>query len=427
MKKKILSILDFDDSYDTDSVIQINGILYSSYVGRDIDTSTRTLNSLIEKYKSGRNNEKISDKLNEITYIESAKPRIIVGCEPIIEKGYFIYNHSNLLDKIYEFGKKLFNVLSMDEIKQYIFKLNDKFFLDSTFYPLENANTKKINIIFELFNEFGFPFSFVDANPNVFPCSLIENKIIPSLLTIYIVFSIYKSLDYINHFFSNNDEMEPYSILNKAFVELYSMEQIFNDKIEKFFRAQPPLNITKSNIDRVPAILTDYENTFINIINIVKDNFKNPKLLISNAGLEDYHVPISNNIFELAWYICYTQNLTNISIDTHPRCRDCGKIFTKKTDDVYCQECRKKLSNVDNQNITKNNKKKRIIEILNKYKNYIFFDDLINQKIIELKLLRDSGHINNIDNHNWQIKKDLRPLEKEIELAIQKNEYNIKG
>lgn len=427
MNKEILTALDFDDDYDTNSVIQTNGVIYSSYVGSDINTSSRNLSSLIEKYKSGLNNKTISSQLNETTFIESSKPRVIVGYEPILEKGYFLYNHSKLVDKIYEYGKKLYNIMDENEIKQYVFTLNDNFFLDSTYYPLENINTKKMNIIFEFFNEFGFPFSITSNGTNIFPCNLIENKVIPSLLTIYIAFSIYKSIDFINHFLSSDDETYPYKLLNESLFEIYSMEQLFNDKIEEFFKAQPTSIINANNINEVPSILTDYKNTFINILNIIKDNFKIPKLLVSNAGLEDYHIPISSNIFELAWYICYNQNLTNIKIDKQYRCRRCNTILTKRTDDVYCPNCRKGITNIDNQKITKNNKKKRIIELLNKYENYIFFDDSLNQKLMELKHLRNSGKIDNIDNGKWRIRKDLPPLTQKIEFAIQKNEYKMKS
>lgn len=425
MKKKILKELDFDENYDTNSVIQANSIVYSHYVGCNIEVHNRQGNSLMERYISGKDNK--NESLDDITYYKSSKPRVIIGYEPIIEKGYFLYNHSDLLDKICEYGEKIYNVLNKEEIKQYIFKLDDKFNLDSAYYPIKNVKTPKMSIVFEFFNEFGFPFSITSNATNIFPCNLIENKLIPSLLTIYTVYSMYKSIDYINSICTSDEtDFTTYKLLNNEFNKIYFMECIFNDKLEEKYKVQSKLTIDENNIDNISYYLIDYKDTFINIINTIKNNFRPPKLLYTDDGQEDSHIPISNNIFELAWYFFYNQISTNIRIKKIAVCRKCHKSFEKKTDDVYCKNCKTQVIKKDEQEITKNNKKQFILRLLNKYKNYIFCDKSINQKLIDLKLLQVNNKLDNIDNHKWRIRKDLEPLEKQIEIEILNNRYKMK-
>lgn len=425
MKKKILKELDFDENYDTNSVIQANSIVYSHYVGCNIEVHNRQGNSLMERYISGKDNK--NESLDDITYYKSSKPRVIIGYEPIIEKGYFLYNHSDLLDKICEYGEKIYNVLNKEEIKQYIFKLDDKFNIDTTSYQIESIKSKKMKIIFEFFNEFGFPFSITSNATNIFLCNLIENKLIPSLLTIYTVCSIYKSIDYINSICTSDEtDFTTYELLNNEFNKIYFMECIFNDKIEEKYKVQSKLTINENNIDNISYSLIDYKDTFFNIINIAKNNFRIPKLLATDDGQKDSRIPISNNIFELAWYIFYNQISTNIRIKKIAVCRKCHKTFEKKTDDVYCKKCKAQVTKKDEQEITKNNKKQFILRLLNKYENYIFNDNSINQKLIDLKLLKVNNKLDNIDNGKWRIRKDLELLEKQIEIEILNNRYKMK-
>ena len=43
-----------------------------------------------------------------------------------------------------------------------------------------------------------------------------------------------------------------------------------------------------------------------------------------------------------------------------------------------------------------------------------------------MKLLQVNNKLDNIDNHKWRIRKDLEPLEKQIEIEILNNRYKMK-
>lgn len=95
-----------------------------------------------------------------------------------------------------------------------------------------------------------------------------------------------------------------------------------------------------------------------------------------------------------------------------------GKIITVTNSQIRCKECQEKYKR---QNTTKLNKKKKIINIIKEYGNYVFNDKSLNKKIIELKLLANTDKINNIDSHKYQIK-ELKQLESNLEMAVHNKE-----
>lgn len=90
-----------------------------------------------------------------------------------------------------------------------------------------------------------------------------------------------------------------------------------------------------------------------------------------------------------------------------------GKIITVTNSQIRCKKCQKEYKR---QNTTKLNKKKKIINIIKEYGNYVFNDESLNKKIIELKLLANTDKINNIDSHKYKIN-ELKYLQDCLELA----------
>ena len=83
---------------------------------------------------------------------------------------------------------------------------------------------------------------------------------------------MYKSIDYINSICTSDEtDFTTYKLLNNEFNKIYFMECIFNDKLEEKYKVQSKLTIDENNIDNISYYLIDYKDTFINIINTIKN------------------------------------------------------------------------------------------------------------------------------------------------------------
>lgn len=430
MEKRILENLNIDEEYPLNSLIHYNGVIYSKYIAKPHNAVSNDNKHTAKKTNSYLLNKNISEE--EISSILAQyTPSQIIGQSPFIE-GCFLYDSSKLNSQLFKYGKKIFKMLTINEIKTYINRLNDCKGL--SFHNIfGDLNPDILKIIISFFNEFGFPFNNKnglknDFAQNAFQYDLIETKLIPSLLVIYIIDSIYTNIVFLE---TKNLFDYDLDFVNKIVLELFSLENLFYQDLKKI---ELDLTIDLTQIDykkfklKLDYQLFSYKMNLIEIVNQFNYKFLSPKWYTFYSYEEDKNIsiPLSDNLLDLSWFVCQNKILTNFKIGKQKICRSCNSTFISKTDDVYCKNCRPQITNVDNQNITKNNKKQFILQLLNKYEKYIFDNTSINQKLAKLKLLQKHNKLDNIDNHNWRITKDLKPLEEQIEVEILNGRYTIK-
>lgn len=437
MNKKIITTLkDNEDNFNTNTVIQINGTIYTNYISSPShELPSEIVPSIMNKnikvpniYTSGNNVKtiKIQNLYNSSSNIDVSKvlgPTVskIIGKNPILETGYFLYDRSSLLDKLSDYGEKLYKTIGTDKRKQYIqhnfeFEppLIDKFYI--------NIEDNILEVIIDFFKNFGFPFdNKISTNliSHSFPYYMIETKVIPSLLLIYIVNKIYNNITFLE---TKNLENYEKRKLNNITNQLYSLENLLYtdvDKIDIDFEFEEDIK------GKLSYFLEDYKTNLLDMINHYSNRFS-PIQLHTYFDYTTYNnttIPISENLLELVWYICKDRVLSNFGLVKTKKCLCCGK---KLPDGqlLYCsEECRKKKGG---RNTTKNNKKNLILEILEKCENYIFADSSINKKLLEFQELKSSRKIDNIDDHDYLIK-ELKSFKQKIDKAILDKKYKSRN
>lgn len=429
MKKQTLNELTADNEFNSNSIIHSNGIIYSNYVGSPMQSFPSEPISI---------KNILTQKIENIDLKDIYKRTIsqVVGKEPIADQGFFVYDKSDLLKLISKYGKELFDIMDLFEVKNYIYNSTniensvvDKLYID--------IKSNKLNVVIDFFKEFGFPFNNInEINPSIiiptFQYSLIESQVIPSLLLIYMVNSIYdiikflendKKLEYEENII---DDLDKYvKILYENFDTISfdeSIIEIKNEILELRTKNNNDENkyIKKYN-DRLQNQLFDYKYILLNIINLFSQKFTSPAYFtyINNSS-ENSQILMSDNLLDLLWKICTDKISNNFKFLRDKNCIVCGKPLKPKKS-KYCSEiCRKEYTRKN----TQNNKKKLILDIL-KYENHIFLDDSINKKIVEFQILQDNGGINNIEEHKYLIR-DLKSLREKIDNEINNNRYTLK-
>lgn len=241
----------------------------------------------------------------------------------------------------------------------------------------------------------------------------IENFLIPKFLIIYIVNEIYENIKFFitdesENDFSQNTFNNKINELN-IFIHLFEKLDTGLEKIDFNNR-----DYLKNSIglckELLPEICNKYTHFFENISVLSFLNFDT-----------DLNTAIfsSDDLLSLAWLILLEKIQASFKKGSQKRCSVCNKIIVVTNNQTRCEKCRK---NYDGQQGTKRNKKKIILEILLLAKDYIFFNDELNKIIIDFEELRDSGKIDNIDSHDYQIGY-LKKLKTKFILAINKHEY----
>ncbi|MBQ3414095.1 MAG: hypothetical protein IJH39_01835 [Clostridia bacterium] len=427
MNKTIIKELNPYESFDINSVIHCNGVIYSDYTYRFSSSEQSNIKLSYRKITAEILSPKIIKNKNISNIIFPLN--MVVGQVPI-ETGNFLYNRSELVEQIIIYAKKLFNIIrDTNVIKMYVNRLND-----SLLPPLknlyDNIEFEKLNIIIDFFKEFGFPFNNINNEKTSYSgvsYDLIEGKIIPSLLIIYIVNTIYEHITFLETANLFNENLDT---VTNIIYELFEYEKLFNTNTKEI-KIDLNVDLTKINYDnfklKLDYQLFDYKINLIEIINLFSNKFLAPKKHTFYSYDEDKNVSIlkSDNLLDLAWAICSNKILTEFKLGKKKICRKCHLEFIAKTDDVYCNKCKTTISNSEKQGVTKNNKKRYILELL-EYENYIFDDNDINIKIQEYKELKVSGKIDNIDGHDYKIKTELKPLKSKIQNEIHLNKYRLK-
>ncbi len=416
MNKKIINTLeDNENNFSTNIVIQTNGKIYKDY----ISSPSHILPSEIVPTPNI-----LTKKIENIDISKVVGPTVstIIGKNPIIETGFFLYDRSDLLKKLSNYGEKLYNIVDIDRCKQYIqydfeFEppLIDKFYI--------NIDNNILKIIINFFKEFGFPFNnklSTNLISHSFPYYMIETKVIPSLLLIYITNTIYNHITFLeSKDLKNYDKRK----LNNITKQLYSLENVFYSDIDK-------IDVDFEFEENLTSKLSDYlencKKTLLNIINHYSSRFS-PIQLYTYLDYTTYNnttIPISDSLLELVWFICKDNVLSDFGLTKTKKCLCCGKKLTDNQIDYCSKTCREKKGG---RNTTKSNKKNLISEMLEKYKDYIFEDSSINEKLLEFQELKNSGKIDNIDDHDYLINKELKPFKEKIEKAIFYKKYKLKN
>lgn len=457
MKREIIEELNNDDTFDKNIVIHKNATIYENYSPSPTHKVKSSIISLPEEktvqvldiFSSTGNVKTLKiNRLNnnchhiDIADIFKQTTSSVVGYGNYQRANFIGYDRTYLLSKLSNYGEKLYNVITengnkIEEFKHYI---NKGYNFDTNFWFLGklyiDIKQEKLRIIINFFKNFGFPFNNKANSNNDFPYYLIESKVIPSLLLIYTVNTIYENIklleskktkkDFQNTLNNTNelDSSEKLIIidtLNDITDELDSLKKLFNIDTNlfgnEFFNNQKDLN-------RLEILLDYYKIDLLDIINKYSNNFATIKQhYYFNYELEsNTTIPISENLLDLGWYICKNKILSNFQQVKLKRCLCCGTELKDKQSKFCSSTCRNKMGG---RKTTKKNKENRIRELCEKYKNHIFENSSINEKILEFKELISSGKVSNIEEHDWKIS-ELKLLKKQIELAIQKNEYKMK-
>ena len=404
MKKEILSELYSDATFDINSVIQINGIIYEDYIACPSQDLTTEKITTINILTSKENEIDISKILGPTTSMIKAKG-------VIKESGYFVYDAPLLLEELSNYGNELYNNIDTNSCKNYILNnlkkeppLIDKLYID--------IKSTILNIIINFFREFGFPFANKITNnysTNTFYYYFIEYQVIPYLLLIYIVNTIYKNITFLETKDLTDDDG---TILNNIFNQLNTFKEIFNINTNLF---ENKLVDTYNYYDEIKRLLGFYKIDLLNIIN------QFPATSIIQHTYFDYDseknktISKSDNLLDLVWSICRDVILSNFELVKTRKCKNCGKRLTGKQSRYCSTKCRDAHGGGAT---TKKNKKEKISKMYTKGKDYIFEDFSINEKMIEFEELINTGKINNIDEHKYLIKTELDPLEEKINEAI---------
>lgn len=415
MNKKVITTLEYnEDNFNTNTIIQSNGIIYSDYIACPSHSRPSKIVSTFDKLTGKTINIDESEILGPTHSAVYEKGKII-------EFGFFIYNCLDLLKEFSYYGEKLYYIVNIDNYSNYIkdiSKLKEMLNFDRNCI---NIDSTILEIIIDFFKEFGFPFNNkISTNliTNTFPYYLIESTVIPSLLLIYIVNTIYNDITFFETINLDGYDKEK---LNEIANRLYSLASLFFSDVD-IINFDNDENLFK---DILSTYLEDYKINLLNIINEYSSIFSPINFhTYFNYALDKYtSIPISDNIFDLVWNICKDNILSNFGLLKTKKCLCCGKKLINKQIKYCSATCRK---NKGGMNSTKINKKNFIIELFEKYKNYIFDDYSINEKLLEFKKLIDTKKIDNIDEHKYLIKKDLEPFRKKIEKAVLDKKYKMK-
>ena len=412
MKKEILSELNNDDTFNINSVIQINGIIYEDYIAcpsQDLTTKKITDTSILTAKETEIDISKI---LGPTTSMVKAKGAIK-------EIGYFVYDSPKLIESFSNYGEKLYNIIDTNSYQNYILNnlnseppLIDKLYMD--------IKDSILDIIIHFFKEFGFPFDNKKTTyyiTNTFPYYLIEYKIIPYLLLIYIVNTISKNITFLE---TQNLLDDDGTILTDIFKELNTFKKIFNINTNLF---ENKLVDTNEYSDELKRLLGYYKFDLLRIINQFSTTSIMQHIYFDYNSNENKTISKSDNLLALVWSTCrniVSSNFKSVKIKT---CLNCGKRLTGKKSKYCSRSCREIYGG---RHATKRNKKELILKIYKKYKNYNFEDSYINEKILEFEELINTGKIDNIDEHDYYIKTELVPLEKKIIVAINNKKFKLK-
>lgn len=412
MEKIILSELNNDDTFDINSVIQINGIIYEDYIScpsQDLTTKKITNTSILTAKETEIDISKIFGPTTSKVKAKGA----------IKEIGYFVYDSPRLIESFSNYGEKLYNIIDTNSCQNYILSnlnseppLIDKFYMD--------IKDSILDIIIHLFKEFGFPFDNKITThyiTNTFPYYLIEYKIIPYLLLIYIVNTISKNITFLE---TQNLSDDDGTILTGIFKELNTIKKIFNINTHLF---ENKLVDTNKYSDELNRLLDYYKYDLLDIINQFPATSIIPHTYFDYNSNENKTISKSDNLLDLVWSTCRDIVLSNFKSVKIRKCLHCGKILTGKQSKYCSRRCREIYGG---RHTTKRNKKELILKIYEKYKNYNFEYSYINEKILEFKELINSGKIDNIDEHEYLIKTELVPLEKKIIEAINNKKFKLK-
>ena len=412
MKKEILSELNNDDTFNINSVIQINGIIYEDYIScpsQDLTTEKITNTSILTAKETEIDISKIFGPTTSKVKAKGA----------IKEIGYFVYDSPRLIESFSNYGEKLYNIIDTNSCQNYILSnlnseppLIDKFYMD--------IKDSILDIIIHFFKEFGFPFDNKITThyiTNTFPYYLIEYKIIPYLLLIYIVNTISKNITFLE---TQNLSDDDGTILTDIFKELNTFKKIFNINTHLF---ENKLVDTNEYSDELNRLLDYYKYDLLDIINQFPATSIIPHTYFDYNSNENKIISKSDNLLDLVWSTCRDIVLSNFKLVKIRKCLYCNKRLTGKQSKYCSRRCREIYGG---RHTTKRNKKELILKIYEKYKNYNFEYSYINEKILEFKELINSGKIDNIDEHNYPIKTELVPLEKKIIEAINNKKFKLK-
>lgn len=435
MKKIIYKTLDIEEfDFDNTYIIHSNAIRYSKYAfskthfgSSKVKVDIANIPPLPKELIRPRNiNFPNMQKHNSIKLLpdntaESELPReiafhpneIIVKDSTILESGFFAYDYEELLNVISEYGNKLY--ISFDrDVSKYLNETIDILHYQLSRQPID-IRKKAINILIKFCNEFGFPFN---TKSSFLPDYEIMNNILPQLLLIHLVNAIYTTISFLDSLNSLNYDGEFLTSKADYLTELKNtLKMTISDFDKKVFDEETEIKLKFE--------LTDYKIALLNAINTYSIFFHEPKKLAFSNDETNCFIYFSDNLLDLAWFSCINQITSDFKQGKRKKCK-CGNEFIARNNQIRCPDCMKKYGSQQSQENTKHNKKKLILEILAISKNYIFKDTSITSKLLELKKLKDTGTINNIDQHKFLINKELKPLKNKILLEIELGNYTLK-
>ena len=232
-------------------------------------------------------------------------------------KGYFVFNSNKLLDNLLLYFNKLIDLCSDEEIKDYIKnkakdadfdrRLGD-IYKYSKFHKAPNSQI--INLLINFFTEYGLP------NTDYLSIIKIKYTILPKIIILSFLNTLYEDITLL----STDDVTDNYDIdiLENKFNKIVFV-------INLLLNQHTSIKENNFDIQKMDLYINDYKIYLLDTLNRLTTFFGPVNLYsyIDFSEEQNKSIPLSNDIFSIAWYLIISKIQASFKKGKFKKCEQC--------------------------------------------------------------------------------------------------------